>query len=74
MLVSLGHESTALGVARLYEGLIDGYVLDTLDAALAPAVEALGMKTLVTDTVMTDDASRERLAREVLAFGRAVRA
>jgi LPPG:FO 2-phospho-L-lactate transferase len=74
MLVSLGHESTALGVARLYEGLIHGYVLDTVDAALAPAVEALGMKTLVTDTVMTDDASRERLAREVLAFGRAVRA
>jgi LPPG:FO 2-phospho-L-lactate transferase len=74
MLVSLGHESSALGVARLYEGVVDGYVLDTLDAALAPAVETLGMKTLVTDTVMTDDASRERLAREVLAFGRAVRA
>lgn len=74
MLVSLGHESTALGVARLYQGIVDGYVLDTLDAALAPEVEALGMKTLVTDTVMTDDASRERLAREVLAFGRTVRA
>jgi LPPG:FO 2-phospho-L-lactate transferase len=74
MLVSLGHESSALGVAHIYEGLVDGYVLDTLDASLAPAVKALGMKTLVTDTVMTDDASRERLAREVLAFGRAVRA
>ncbi len=74
MLVSLGHESSALGVARLYEGVADGYVLDTVDAALAAAVQALGMKTLVTDTVMTDDASRERLAREVLAFGRAVRA
>jgi LPPG:FO 2-phospho-L-lactate transferase len=74
MLVSLGHESTALGVARLYEGLIHGYVLDTVDAALAPAVEALGMKTLVTETVMTDDASRERLARDVLAFGRVARA
>ena len=32
------------------------------------------MRTLVTDTVMSDDASRERLAREILAFGRAVRA
>ena len=74
MLSSLGHEPTALGVARLYAGLIDGFVLDTLDAALAPAAEALGMATLVTDTVMTDDSSRERLARETLAFGRAVRA
>jgi len=74
MLVSLGHEASALGVARLYAGLVDGFVVDTVDAALAPAVEALGMRTLVTDTVMTDDASRERLAREILAFGRAVRA
>ena len=74
MLVSLGHEASALGVARLYVGIVDGFVLDAVDAALAPAVEGLGLKALVTDTVMTDDASRERLAREILAFGRAVRA
>jgi LPPG:FO 2-phospho-L-lactate transferase len=73
MLVSLGHEASALGVARLYAGIVDGFVLDTVDAALAPAVEGLGMRALVTDTVMTDDASRERLARDVLAFGRTVR-
>jgi LPPG:FO 2-phospho-L-lactate transferase len=58
MLTSLGHEPSALGVARLYAGLVDGFVLDALDAALAPDVEALGMATLVTDTVMTDYASR----------------
>jgi LPPG:FO 2-phospho-L-lactate transferase len=74
MLASLGHEPTALGVARLYVGVVDGFVLDAVDAALAPAVEGLGLRTLVTDTVMTDDASRERLAREILAFGKAVRA
>jgi LPPG:FO 2-phospho-L-lactate transferase len=74
MLRSLGHEPSALGVARLYTGLVDGFVLDAQDAALAPAVEALGLRTLVTDTIMTDDASRERLAGDVLAFGRAVRA
>jgi LPPG:FO 2-phospho-L-lactate transferase len=74
MLRSLGHEPSALGVARLYVGLVDGFVLDTQDAALAPGVEALGLRALVADTIMTDDASRERLAREVLAFGRAVRA
>jgi LPPG:FO 2-phospho-L-lactate transferase len=74
MLVSLGHEASALGVARLYAGIVDGFVLDTVDAALAPTIDALGMRTLVTDTVMTDDASRERLAREILAFGRVVRA
>ncbi len=67
MLASLGHESSALGVARLYADLVDVFVLDTVDAGLAPAVEALGMRALVTDTIMTDDDSRTRLAGEVLA-------
>ncbi len=67
MLVSLGHEVSALGVARLYADVTDVFVLDTEDAALAGDVEALGMRALVTDTVMTDDAARTRLAAEVLA-------
>ena len=67
MLASLGHESSALGVARLYADLVDVFVLDAVDADAVDAVEALGMRTLVTDTVMTDDASRARLAGEVLA-------
>jgi LPPG:FO 2-phospho-L-lactate transferase len=66
MLASLGHEATALGVARGYAGLIDTFVLDTVDAALAPAIEALGIRAVVADTIMTDDASRTRLARIVL--------
>jgi LPPG:FO 2-phospho-L-lactate transferase len=67
MLASLGHEPTALGVARGYAGLIDVFVMDTVDAELAPAVEELGIRAVVTDTVMTDDASRARFARAVLA-------
>jgi LPPG:FO 2-phospho-L-lactate transferase len=67
MLTSLGYESSALGVARGYAGLIDAFVVDTVDAALVPSIEALGLRVVVTDTIMTDDASRERLAREVLA-------
>jgi LPPG:FO 2-phospho-L-lactate transferase len=66
MLGSLGHEASALGVARLYGDWIDGFVLDMVDAALEPAVEALGLRAVVTDTVMTDDASRARLAGEML--------
>ena len=66
MLASLGLESSALGVARLYADLVDVFVLDTVDAGSTAAIEALGMSTLVTDTIMTDDASRARLAAEVL--------
>jgi LPPG:FO 2-phospho-L-lactate transferase len=67
MLAALGHESTALGVARLYADLCDVFVLDTVDAVSAPAIEAIGLRPLVTDTIMSDDASRARLAGEVLA-------
>jgi LPPG:FO 2-phospho-L-lactate transferase len=66
MLVSLGHEASALGVARQYAGLVDLFVLDNVDAALAAPVAALGMRTLVTDTIMTGDAERARLAGEIL--------
>ena len=66
MLASAGHESSALGVARLYAGLVDVFVLDTVDADSAQAIEALGLRPLVKDTIMTDDAARARLAADVL--------
>ena len=70
MLASLGHESSALGVARLYAGLVDGFRPRRRRRRARAAVEALGLQTLVTDTLMIDDASRVRLAGEVLAFAR----
>ncbi len=66
MLASLGHEVSAVGVARLYADWLDVFVMDVLDAALAPAVAALGPQAVVVDTVMTDDAARARLAGDVL--------
>jgi LPPG:FO 2-phospho-L-lactate transferase len=66
MLASLGLEVSATGVARLYADLVDWFVMDRVDAALAGTVAALGPRVLVTDTIMTDDAARARLAREVL--------
>ncbi len=68
MLASLGDEVSALGVARRYRKLADGFVVDTQDVALADAVEELGMAVLVADTIMTDGQARARLAREVLGF------
>ena len=66
MLASLGHEVTALGVARLYAGLVDVFILDEADAALAPAIEPLGMRAVPAPTVMVTDADRAELARRVL--------
>jgi LPPG:FO 2-phospho-L-lactate transferase len=67
MLASLGHESSALGVARQYTGIADVFVLDTVDADQAAAIADLGLRPVVTDTVMRDDYARARLAAEVLA-------
>jgi LPPG:FO 2-phospho-L-lactate transferase len=67
MLTSLGHEASALGVARQYTGIADVFFVDTVDAELAAPIERLGLRTVVTDTIMADDAGRARLAGEVLA-------
>jgi LPPG:FO 2-phospho-L-lactate transferase len=70
---SLGHESSALGVARLYQGLIDGFVIDHVDAEQATEIENLGMAVLATDAIMHDVPDRGRLAREATAFGKTLR-
>ena len=67
MLASLGHDSTALGVARMYAGLVDRFVLDEVDAELAPQVAELGMAVSVLPTVMRSDADRAALAERLLA-------
>ena len=67
MLATLGHEVSAPGVAGLYRGLIDCFVLDQVDAHHESAIEALGMRPVVLDSMMNDRAGRARLAREVLA-------
>lgn len=68
MLATLGHEVSALGVARLYASLVDGMVIDAADRELTAEIERLGPRVLVTETVMGDEADRRRLAAEVLDF------
>lgn len=69
MLASLGQESSATGVARIYEALLDGMVVDLVDGDERAGIEALGMRVLATEVVMRDAEDRTRLAREVLDFG-----
>jgi LPPG:FO 2-phospho-L-lactate transferase len=68
MLASLGHESSAAGVAKLLAGVATDFVLDTVDAGLATEVERLGLRAHVRDTIMSDDAARARVAGECLAI------
>jgi LPPG:FO 2-phospho-L-lactate transferase len=66
MLSALGHEVSALGVARLYAGIVDCFVLDQVDASLAASVERLGMRAVVADTMMTDAEARGRVAASIV--------
>jgi LPPG:FO 2-phospho-L-lactate transferase len=61
----LGLAPSPLTIAHHYAGLIDGFVLDARDAALAPQ---FALPVHVTDTVMVALTDRERLAREALSF------
>jgi LPPG:FO 2-phospho-L-lactate transferase len=67
MLTELGHESTAAGVAGLYREFASTLVIDEVDAALAPQVEANGMRAVVADTIMSDPVRAAGVARSTLA-------
>jgi LPPG:FO 2-phospho-L-lactate transferase len=66
MLRRLEGGTTAAHVARCYPGLIDALVLDEADAADADAVVEQGVRPVVARTLMTDQASRRRLAEATL--------
>jgi LPPG:FO 2-phospho-L-lactate transferase len=68
MLLSLGHESSAVGVARLLAGVATDLVIDRVDAGLAGAVAATGLRVHVLDTIMGGDAGRARFAAALLAL------
>jgi LPPG:FO 2-phospho-L-lactate transferase len=67
MLSGLGHEVSAVGVARLYKDIAGAFVLDLQDAKLAPRIAALGMRPVVADTIMRTPARSRALARAALA-------
>lgn len=68
MMAELGLEVSPVTVAARYGDFLHGFVLDAVDAPLAPRVEALGLRVLITDTVMRTSDDRARLARAVLRF------
>ncbi len=63
----LGIEVSCVGVARSYRDFCSALVIDATDAAHASAVEALGVRAVVADTIMRDARVAAALARETLA-------
>jgi LPPG:FO 2-phospho-L-lactate transferase len=68
MMVELNMEASAVGVARYLQDVLTGFVIDHVDESLQDAITDLGLRTLVTATVMKNDRHRIKLAQEVLDF------
>ncbi|HEX7463586.1 MAG TPA: 2-phospho-L-lactate transferase [Actinomycetota bacterium] len=63
----VGLEVSALGAALVYEGLLAGWVVDEADRGLAPKIEEIvGVRVVVTDTIMRNDEVAAALARSAL--------
>jgi LPPG:FO 2-phospho-L-lactate transferase len=67
MLSELGHESSVVGVARLWAPYAATLVIDEADADRAGEVEEAGMRAIVAPTVMSGPAESAALARVFLA-------
>jgi LPPG:FO 2-phospho-L-lactate transferase len=66
----LGVAATAATVARHYAGVIDGIVIDEVDAGLRGEIEANGTAVCAAPAVMRSIDDRVALARTCLAFAR----
>jgi LPPG:FO 2-phospho-L-lactate transferase len=66
MMAELDIPNTAVEIARYYRSWIDGFILDEADRTLEDEVQALGLATVVTQTVMVSLDDRVALSREAL--------
>jgi LPPG:FO 2-phospho-L-lactate transferase len=66
MMRALGWKASALGVAEYYRDFLDTLIIDRLDQQMVPAIERLGIKSIVTNTIMRKKADKVRLARIVV--------
>ncbi|MYT33781.1 MULTISPECIES: 2-phospho-L-lactate transferase [unclassified Streptomyces] len=75
VLEAVGVESTAAAVARHYgAGLLDGWLVDGVDAGAVADVEAAGIRCRAVPLMMTDLAATAAMAREALTLAEEVRA
>ena len=72
IMTELGLEPSAVTIAKHYDGLIDGLILDVLDQSLVSQVEDMGIKTKVMNTVMHNDQDKIQLAQGVLDFAQEI--
>jgi LPPG:FO 2-phospho-L-lactate transferase len=67
-LTAIGVETSAVGVAGLFADILDGWLVDTTDAASVPAIEALGVAVRAVPLLMRDVSAAAGMAAEALTL------
>lgn len=68
LMKGLGMEVSSAQIARLYKDFLDIMVVDLSDQGEVATIEALGIKTLVTDTLIPDKSRSKQLSETILKF------
>ena len=67
LMKSSGIEASATGVATYYKEFLDTLIIDNVDAQLAPQIRSLGIKPIMTQTLMKTKADKVHLARRAIS-------
>ncbi len=68
MMTELGMDVSPIGVARHFGDILTGYIIDHADEAAKTPLDGMGLKTLVTQTIMRSSEDKVTLAKEVLGL------
>ncbi|MFI8852765.1 2-phospho-L-lactate transferase [Streptomyces sp. 891-h] len=75
VLAAVGVETSAAAVAAHYgSGLLDGWLVDTVDAGAVAAVEEAGIRCRAVPLLMSDEQATAEMARQALELAEEVRA
>jgi LPPG:FO 2-phospho-L-lactate transferase len=73
MMAELGMPQSATAVAQYYGDLIDGFVIDNVDAGLQSEIEALGIACITTQSIMKTQQDKTALANICVDFAATIK-
>lgn len=67
LMKATGVKPSATGVAEFYSDFLDTLIVDSIDRKLVPEIEQIGIRAVVTNTLMRSMADKVRLARKAVS-------
>ena len=67
LMKATGIKPSATGVAEVYSDFLDTLIIDSVDKKLVPQIEKIGIRAVVTNTLMKSMRDKVRLARKAVS-------